>query len=669
MSTRILLLILVVLAPLASCGGGGGGSSSTPPPVVVAPPPPPDPTGLWVNSETDGATEGAGLADYTAKLTRIGMTRSATGGPVFEAAPVADTSAGGSGFSTTYTLEADVDEYDIVKYNGSTLAVAPSRSGCCFVVEPRIASDALPPPPEGQGESEIALYQTDPGSGSATAAGIIALEEGQTAEGMYLSESRLQVLLSTAWWGAFGEQFTTSDGWLDEQVSLLNYDLTDVENPVLTNTMTVEGALIASRRAGDEIFVVSRHAPNIEGLVSYPQTEEEVANNDALLAEASESDILPEVRIDGEIIEPLTLDSCYRVDPEHPLAEPAPSDSTLTTFLAISAETGEVLRAACTFEPVSGIYMGSSFIALTHVRWDLEERGTLVHLMARDSFDYLGSELIDGDLYSGGNADFRISESGGVLRLVTTEWTGDPEDAFTHRLFTLSPSDTAPELDVLGVLGDDPQARIGKPNEDLYGVRFMGNRAYMVTFERIDPLYVIDLSDPSQPSIVGELEVPGFSDLLHEVSDDLLLGLGSSDRFFPKLELYNVSDVTSPISQGLVELGEEMDWSYSPAQYNRYAFTYLAGNETDRLTVPYVASGLREDEYQHIERIALFEITNKNEPEAAAVLPVGEVTLEPNSVDGDTRVILDNEALYVISHTDLLGGFWSNPEAVSSLRR
>ena len=660
---------LLVLPLATACGGGGGGSSSTPPPVVVAPPPPPDPTGLWVNSETDGATEGAGLADYTAKLTRIGMTRSATGGPVFEAAPVADTSAGGSGFSTTYTLEADVDEYDIVKYNGSTLAVAPSRSGCCFVVEPRIASDALPPPQEGQGESEIALYQTDPGSGSATAAGIIALQEGQTAEGMYLSESRLQVLLSTAWWGAFGEQFTTSDGWLDEQVSLLNYDLTDVENPVLTNTMTVEGALIASRRAGDEIFVVSRHAPNIEGLVSYPQTEEEVANNEALLAETSESDILPEVRIDGEIIEPLTLDSCYRVDPEHPLAEPVPGDSTLTTFLAISAETGEVLRAACTFEPVSGIYMGSSFIALTHVRWDLEQRGTLVHLMARDSFDYLGSELIDGDLYSGGNADFRISESGGVLRLVTTEWTGDPEDAFTHRLFTLSPSDTAPELDVLGVLGDDPQARIGKPNEDLYGVRFMGNRAYMVTFERIDPLYVIDLSDPSQPSIVGELEVPGFSDLLHEVSDDLLLGLGSSDRFFPKLELYNVSDVTSPISQGLVELGEEMDWSYSPAQYNRYAFTYLAGNETDRLTVPYVASGLRDDEYQHIERIALFEITNKNEPDAAAVLPVGEVTLEPNSVDGDTRVILDNEALYVISHTDLLGGFWSNPEAVSSLRR
>ncbi len=667
MSIQHIFLMLVASVLLASCGGGGGSTSA--PAVIVTPPPPPDPTGLWINNETIDAAKGSGLADYTAKLTQIGAQRTVNEELILEAEPVDDSAAGATdGYSTTYALEADVDEYDIVKYNGSTLAVAPSRSGCCFVVEPLIASDALLPPESGDEEAEISLYQTDPSSGSASPAGVITLDGGLTAEGIYLSESRLQVLLSTAWWGSFGDPFTSTEGWVDEQVSLVNYDLTDIQNPLLTSKLTVEGGLVASRRVGEEIFLISRHAPNVEGLVSYPQTEEEVANNEALLAEAADADILPEIRIDGEIVEPLTLDSCYRADPEHPLAEPAPSDSTLTTFLALSAETGEILRAACTFEPVSGVYMGSTFIALTHVRWDLEPRNTLVHLLARDSFDYLGSESVEGELYTGGNADFRISESGGVLRLVTTEWTGDSEDAFTHRLFTLSPADSAPELDMLGSLGDDPEARIGKPNEDLYGVRFMGDRAYMVTFERIDPLYVIDLSDPSQPLIVGELEVPGFSDLLHEVSDDLLLGLGSSERFFPKLELYNISDVTSPTSQGLVELGEGMDWSYSPAQYNRYAFTYLAGEETDRLTVPYAASGLMEDEYMQTDRIALFEITNKTSPEEAAVVPVGEVTLAPYSVDGDTRVILDSEAFYVISQTDLLGGFWSNPEAVSSLR-
>ena len=660
MSIPRVLLSSTMFLMVVGCGGGGGSSSPQTP--VVVDPPEPDPTGLWVRSDDDGE----GLVSYAAKLTQIGATRSATGGAVAEAAPAADASSGG--FSSTYTLEASVDEYDIVKYNGSTLAIAPTRSGCCFIAEPVAAEAALPPP--GQPPlPQIELFLTDSTSGTASLQSVIDLDEGVNAEGMYLSETGLQVLLSTAWWGVYGDRFTTPDGWLDEQVSLKSFDLTDPENPALTSELSIEGALVTSRRTGDEIHIISRHAPNIEGLVTYPQTEEEVASNEAILAEASDEDVLPEIRINGELVSPLTLDSCYRLDPEHPLAVPAPGDSTITTMLTVSANSGEILRSACTSEPVTGVYMGETYVALTHVRWDLEEGGTMVHLLDRDSFDYMGSEKVEGDLYSGGNADFRISESSGAVRLVTTQWTGDPEDSFRHRLYVVRPEPSAPELEVLGLLGDDPEARIGKPNEDLYGVRFMGDRAYMVTFERIDPLYVIDLSIPSAPAIVGELEVPGFSDLLHEVSDDLLLGLGSSERRFPKLELYNVSDVSRPISQGLIELGADLDWGYSPAQYNRYAFSYLAGDTVDRLTVPYAAGGVEDGICCiQVDRIALFEITDKASPAQAAISAVGEVTLTAGSVDGDTRVVLDSDALYVISRTDLLGGFWSNPEAVSSIR-
>ena len=585
MSIWRVFLSSTALALIVSCGGGGGSGSPQPP--VVVEPPAPDPTGLWVSSDDDGE----GLVSYAAKLTQIGATRSATGGVVLEASPAADASSGG--FSSTYTLEASVDEYDIVKYNGSTLAIAPTRSGCCFIAEPVAAEAALPPPGEPP-LPQIELFLTDPTSGTASLQSVIDLDEGVNAEGMYLSETGLQVLLSTAWWGVYGDRFTTPDGWLDEQVSLKSFDLTDPENPALTSELSIEGALVTSRRTGDEIHIISRHAPNIEGLVTYPQTEEEVANNEAILAEASDEDVLPEIRINGELVSPLTLDGCYRLDPEHPLAVPVPGDSTITTMLTVSANSGEIVRSACTSEPVTGVYMGETYVAFTHVRWDLEEGGTMVHLLDRDSFDYMGSEKLEGDLYSGGNVDFRISESSGALRLVTTQWTGDPEDSFRHRLYVVSPEANAPELEVLGVMGEAPEARIGKPNEDLYGVRFMGDRAYMVTFERIDPLYVIDLSVPSAPAILGELEVPGFSDLLHEVSDDLLLGLGSSERRFPKLELYNVSDVSRPISQGLIELGADLDWGYSPAQYNRYAFTYLAGDTVDRLTVPYAAGGVED---------------------------------------------------------------------------
>ncbi len=662
MSIRNCCCASVAFVLLASCGGGGSGSSSQPP--VVIEPPEPDPTGLWIRSNSDGE----GLVSYTAKLTQIGATRSATGGAILEAAPAADASSGG--FSSTYTLEANVDEYDIVKYNGSTLAIAPSRSGCCFIAEPLAAADSLPPPPDQPALPQIELFLTDPTSGAASLQSVIDLDEGVNAEGMYLSETGLQVLLSTAWWGVYGDRFTTPDGWLDEQVSLKSFDVTDPENPSLASELSIEGALVTSRRTGDEIHIISRHAPNIAGLVAYPQTEEEVANNEAILAEVSDEDVLPEIRIDGELVSPLTFDGCYRVDPEHPLAVPAPGDSTITTMLTVSASSGEILRSACTLEPVTGVYMGDTYVALTHVRWDLEEGGTMVHLLDRDSFDYIGSEKVEGDLYSGGNADFRISESSGALRLVTTQWTGDPEDSFRHRLYVVSPEANAPELEVLGALGDDPEARIGKPNEDLYGVRFMGDRAYMVTFERIDPLYVVDLSVLTAPVIVGELEVPGFSDLLHEVSDDLLLGLGSSERRFPKLELFNVSDILRPTSQGLIELGADLDWGYSPAQYNRYAFTYLTGDTVDRLTVPYAAGGVEAGLCCiHVDRVALFEIRDKASPADAAIVAVGEVALTPGSVDGDTRVVLDSEALYVISRTDLLGGFWSNPEAVSSMRQ
>ncbi len=186
MSIKSVFFTSIAFALLASCGGGGGSSSPQPP--VVVEPPEPDPTGLWIRSDDDGE----GLVSYAAKLTQIGATRSATGGVVLEAAPVADASS--SGFSSTYTLEANVDEYDIVKYNGSTLAIAPTRSGCCFIAEPGAVADSLPAPPGESPLPQIELFLTDPTSGAASLQSVIELDEGVSAEGMYLSETGLQVL-------------------------------------------------------------------------------------------------------------------------------------------------------------------------------------------------------------------------------------------------------------------------------------------------------------------------------------------------------------------------------------------------------------------------------------------------------------------------------------------
>ena len=136
--TRLLMTALLGCC-LVACGGSGGDSSTILDPGGTTQPEP-DPTGLWITSNAGG-----GLLAYQEKLSTISSERSFA---VADAAPSAEGSAGT--FSATYTLEAGIDEYDIVKHNGSLLAIAPSRSACCFIMEPSPLTDGvdvMPPEP------------------------------------------------------------------------------------------------------------------------------------------------------------------------------------------------------------------------------------------------------------------------------------------------------------------------------------------------------------------------------------------------------------------------------------------------------------------------------------------------------------------------------------------
>jgi hypothetical protein len=573
-----------------------------------------------------------------------------------------NTAAADGGFTTTYRLEADVDEHDIVKYDGTVLAVAPSRSHCCFIVQ-TADQRALSTVP--QAASSIGLFRTDPESASLTRLAEIPLTDAEGVEGLYLSNGHLQVLASTAWWGVFGDALIAPYYWQDQQVRLLTYENLETSAPSQISELVIEGALITSRRVGSQIHLVTRHTPVIEGLTPYPTTAAEVANNEDVLARISASEVLPAVTLNGQSIAPLNLDACLRRDPSHPLAVDLPSGSSITTMITVSAESGEVLRASCTTEAVSGVYVSADYLVMTHVYRDGGNPRTVLHMLRLSDLEYLGSESVHGHLYSGGNSDFRISEHNNVLRLVTTEFTGDANDRFDHYLYTVGIDSSAPELTLLGMLpgvGDD---ELGKPNEDLFGVRFFGDRAYLVTFERIDPLYVVDLADPAAPRIQGTLEVPGFSDLLHPVSDDLLLGVGSDAENYAKVELFNISDTTSPVSAGAISLGVHLDGSHSPAQHNRYAFTYRAGDQSDRLTVPYWAYGQMDSDYQYDAKVALLEVRDKQNPSVASLFNAGEVDLgDGESVSADTRVILDDESLFIVNAGKIWSGFWDAPSQV-----
>jgi hypothetical protein len=139
----------------------------------------------------------------------------------------------------------------------------------------------------------------------------------------------------------------------------------------------------------------------------------------------------------------------------------------------------------------------------------------------------------------------------GHLRVVTTEWFwNETSSSTTNKIFVLkvpkSDGSEGPEMLLTGETD-----HIGKPNESVMSARFMEAEAYIVTFLRTDPFYVIDLSDPSDPKKIGELEIPGFSSYLHPIEIDgtsLMLGIGSNvDETTGwetglKISLFNVSD-------------------------------------------------------------------------------------------------------------------------------
>jgi hypothetical protein len=116
----------------------------------------------------------------------------------------------------------------------------------------------------------------------------------------------------------------------------------------------------------------------------------------------------------------------------------------------------------------------------------------------------------------------------------------------------------------------------------IYSVRFLGDRAYMVTFRTIDPLFVIDTSDPRNPTILGKLKIPGYSDYLHPYDENHILGFGkeaveSKDGNFAwyqgmKIALFDVSDVERPLELHKTMIGDR--GTDSPLLYNHKALLF-----------------------------------------------------------------------------------------------
>lgn len=203
---------------------------------------------------------------------------------------------------------------------------------------------------------------------------------------------------------------------------------------------------------------------------------------------------------------------------------------------------------------------------------------------------------------------FSLDEYNGYLRVATTvDW--DEND-----LYVLDE-----KLEVVGKIqgfGLD---------ERIYAVRFDGDVGFIVTFRQTDPFFVLDLSNPENPKIVGELKIPGFSSYLHRIDENTVLGVGREEGNV-KLSLFDISDLTSPKEKDRYILQEY--WSevlsnhhaflldsqhgifFLPAGQNGYIFSYKDGLKLVKAVKGNVVRAIYIDDYLYIigpEEISVYD--------------------------------------------------------------
>lgn len=218
---------------------------------------------------------------------------------------------------------------------------------------------------------------------------------------------------------------------------------------------------------------------------------------------------------------------------------------------------------------------------------------TVVHRIgvAGSTLTYAASGQVPGNVLN----QFSMDEQDGYFRLATTRsqtWSrflSNEEREPSSNVYVLDQN-----LKVAGSL-----TGLAK-GERIYSARFMGDRAYLVTFKQMDPLFAIDLSQPTAPKVLGELKIPGFSTYLHPYDENTIIGFGRATEALTdervrqrglKLSLFDVSDVTNLKEIDFEEFGAE--GSSSPALDDHKAF--LFSRSKNLLVIP---ARLTEQDYQ-----------------------------------------------------------------------
>lgn len=361
------------------------------------------------------------------------------------------------------------------------------------------------------------------------------------------------------------------------------------EHPEIVRTMTIDGSFVSARMVGDSVRIVLGSGP-VGFEWSYPEgsglraERKAIEENKEIVRRSTEENWIPyyiTADADGDVTDEGLLLDCDRV------ARPD-EFSGLDMLSVVTIDLGDGLDVVDTTGLMATgdtVYASEDSLYVATHNWQ-----TWVWFESREESDrpegpsteihkfdiseaartrYLATGAVDGYLLN----QFAMDEHDGMLRVASTtspSWWGGGPDSDSRITVLREIGDGLVPIGVVDGLGE---------SEQIYSVRFMGDVGYVVTFRQVDPLYTVDLSDPRDPEVLGELKIPGYSAYLHPVGEDRILGVGqdaTEDGVVKgtQVSLFDVSDLTNPRRLDTYTFGEGTN---SEVEYDHHAFLYWDG--------------------------------------------------------------------------------------------
>ncbi len=455
-----------------------------------------------------------------------------------------------SDYSKTNVQVEGVDEADIVKTDGEFIYIISNQKLIIAKAYPAEEAAVL-------SETKLDFYPSE----------------------MFIEGSRLLVFgLANYDYYASAQEKTGSYRPIRSSLTKVElYDTTNKEGVELVKSWEFEGSYISSRKIDNYVYFA---------LNSYVYLEEE-------------ENILPQYREGGnDSFAPIT--SCTDVV----YFDPVPAQNFITlvgmSMLDESAISKEVIAGSGQniYSSADNFYIAQSYydypVRILRTGSNADEK-TAVQKFSLDNgkVSFVAGGEVPGSILN----QFSMDEHEGNFRIATTKgdvWSGNS----TSNVYVLDE-----ELKLIGVLEGLA------PGERIYSSRFMGDRAYLVTFKKVDPLFVIDLSDPENPEVLGKLKIPGYSDYLHPYDENHIIGIGkeavdaeeslveSRGLDFAwyqgvKMAVFDVSDVENPKELHKVVIGDR--GTDSAALQDHKAF--LFDKEKNLLVVPVLLAEIKDKE-------------------------------------------------------------------------